>query len=126
MTVPPKLSPPPKPASLQMALLLSALGWPGAGQALQKRWLAAAVYALGFTAAFLWLMLLFFRFMVQYYGLAFGAEPADDGIRPAGPWLPFALAFLLSFGLYLANLADVALAHWRRARKAHEDRLAPP
>jgi len=115
--IPPKLPPPAaKPPSLQMALLLSALGWPGAGQALQKRWLAAAVYALGFTAAFLWLMLLFFRFMVQYYGLAFGAEPADDSSRPAVPWAPFALAFLLSFGLYLANLADVALAHWRRHR----------
>lgn len=117
MNAPPESKPPPKPASLQMVMLCSAAGFPGAGQALQKRWGAAVFYALGFGGAFLWLLGVFFWFMLQYYQMGMNADLAGDNTTPVFPWIQFGLSLLLSGFLYLFNLVDVFLAHRRQARK---------
>jgi len=126
MNSPSESKPPPKPASLRMVMLCSAAGFPGAGQAMQRRWGAAIFFALGFGAAFLWLLGVFAWFMVQYYSLAFNADLAGDNTTPVFPWLQFVVSLLLSGGLYLFNLLDVFLAHRRRAGKIRNARLAAP
>ncbi|MEI8078506.1 MAG: hypothetical protein WCH61_02610 [bacterium] len=117
MNSPSESTPAPKPASLQMALLCSSAGFPGAGQALQKRWGAAVFYALGFGGAFLWLMGVFAWFMLRYYQMGMNADLAGDNTTPVFPWIQFGVSLLLSGGLYLLNLVDVFLAHRRQARK---------
>jgi len=117
MNSPSESKPPPKPASLQMVMLLSAVMYPGAGQAFQKRWLAAAFYALGFGGAFLWLLGVFVWFMLQYYQMGMNADLAGDNTTPVFPWIQFGVSLLLSGFLYLFNLVDVFLAHRRQARK---------
>ena len=126
MNSPSESKPPPKPASLHMALLFSAVGFPGFGQAMQRRRGAALFFALSFGAAFLWLLGVFVWFMFQYYSLAFNADLAGDETTPVFPWIQFGVSLLLSGGLYLSNLVDVFLAHRRRAQKTREERLTAP
>lgn len=88
-------------------MLLSGLIYPGAGQLLQKRWLAAVFFILTNTALFVWVGVEMARVMSVY--LRYVADPY--GVPPPVAQL---LHALIPFGLLLlvfgVNLLDAALA----------------
>jgi hypothetical protein len=95
------------------AVLASVLGYPGAGQAMQRRWWAAALLFAGFTAAFLVFGREVFHMLSAFYGFAmdFNTAPVPDlSIK----------RLLLTFGaaivIYIANIVDVVLAQTRMRR----------
>ena len=93
-------------------MFLSALVCPGAGQLAQRRWLAGILFLLAFVAAFAVFMWVAVDLIVSYYRMGFEFETYEPDIHP-GRLLP---AFLLAIGIYLVNLLDVSLAHFRRGR----------
>lgn len=111
------LAPPPPLKSSQAGkpvltpMVLSALVCPGAGQLMQRRWLAGGCYmvmALGATA---WLLKNIFCVLKAYYGLAFDSlnAPADSpGITMVV--LPFAVWLVI----YVAGIVDTAIAGYRQ------------
>ncbi|RKX32296.1 MAG: hypothetical protein DRP22_02485 [Verrucomicrobia bacterium] len=92
-------------------LILSCLVYPGAGQALQKRWLPAGIFALLFTVC---LTGLFFSVLVPVWknvtaALSF-AESGGSGIQFAGISLARVLAWLIAgLAIYAANAVDAYL-----------------
>lgn len=94
-------------------MLLSALVFPGAGQLAQRRWLAGILFLLAFAVAFAVFMWVAAELIVSFYRMGFEFETYEPDIHP-GRLLP---AFAVAIGIYLANLADVASAHFRRCRK---------
>ncbi len=96
---------------------MSAFVCPGAGQFMQKRWLAGLIYLAGFLASFFWLMVLAVSNIIDYYKMAFEYESHDP--HPHSP-----MALLLPFGValffYLANLFDAYLAQQRIGQEERE------
>lgn len=94
----------------RQAVLLSALVYPGVGQAVQGRWLAALAYGFCFTAALVWFLWLAGLIIVAVYQFAlnFNTQPA-----PSVHWRPMAAAFVSSMLLYVANVFDA----WRASRR---------
>jgi hypothetical protein len=93
-------------------MLLSAFACPGAGQFLQKRWLAGFIYATGFIAGFCWFMVLALRIIIDYYRLAFESDFMPDEPNIIGMIPPLAIALVF----YLTNLFDVYFAPFRQTR----------
>jgi hypothetical protein len=84
-------------ASSRIPVLMSAFVCPGAGQFMQKRWLAGLIYLAGFLASFFWLMVLAVSNIIDYYKMAFEYESHDP--HPHSPMallLPFGVALFLS------------------------------
>ena len=94
------------------AMYLSALVYPGAGELLQRRWLAAALIIVAFTASsavFFWRSI---RLLMAYYSFALDflhAEPTPVHIRA------LAVPFAVSMAVYIVGLVDTA---WG-GRQAH-------
>ncbi len=110
-------SPPPVPSKRDVRgasispVVLTALVYPGAGQLLQRRWVAAAVSALAFTATGAWFAVATAKVLIDYYNLAFDfAHAPESAARPGMVVVPF----LAAMGVYLASLMDVVLASIRR------------
>ncbi len=96
----------------RMPMFLSALVCPGVGQLVQRRWLAGILFLLAFAAAFAVFMWVAVDLIVSFYRMGFEFETYEPDIHPER-LLP---SFALAIGIYLANLVDVALAHFRRCR----------
>jgi hypothetical protein len=102
----------------RLPILLSAV-FPGAGQAVQRRWPAACVVALGFGAScavFLWHMI---KVIVIYYELGLEFRDRSDEVSIV---LPLAF-FALSLAVYLANVFDVYAAYRRMCLRRARARL---
>ncbi len=104
------------------ALMLSAFVCPGAGQFLQKRWLAGLLYATTFLVAFIVLIVQVFKPML--HNLAVALSLADNGtggdfesISRMNVFTTFAIALTI----YLLNLADTA-----RGRRIPKPPPLPP
>ena len=99
------------PAARWAPVLLSGLVYPGAGQLVQRRWLAAAFFILVTTGLFVWLLADMAKAMSAY--LRYVADPY--GVTPPVAELLHALipfgVMLLVFGI---NLLDAALASRRK------------
>ncbi|GEM_PF-955126 len=96
-------------------MLLSALVYPGTGQLLQRRWVAAAGYAIAFTGPMVWFVVedarilkAYYEFMLDFKG-ATGEAPAISAII---------VPLLLSMAIYVAGLVDTAVAAYRLRMKA--------
>lgn len=103
-------------------MLLSAFVCPGAGQFVQQRWAAGAVFAAGFIGGFCWFMAIALRIIIDFYRMGFEVDyetAAPNAISMLPPLL-FAGAF------YLANLFDVLAAQVRIARMERERDFANP
>lgn len=99
----------------RLALYLSALVYPGAGQFAQKRWLAGLFYAVAFSVCAVFLMIAIFAPM--FWNLRLAMEFADTGKGDAFHPISFAKIFLwlgLSALIYLAGLLDTFI-YFRRA-----------
>lgn len=97
-------------------MLLSAFVCPGAGQFMQRRRVAGLVFCAGFLAAFIWLMLIAGKIILDFYRMAFDFDyaPATPNLIGILPPLAIAMAF------YVVNLVDVLLAQLRIARAGRE------
>jgi len=105
-------------------IVLSALVCPGAGQFLQRRWIAGVFFFTTFLAAFVCFMIADFRVIAAYYHMAFDFDAPPPEVSLAAPLPSFAVAI----SIYVIGLIDTAFAHFRLARKATRDaaeRLAP-
>jgi len=104
--------PPPLPSRRRggrLSLVLSAMCYPGLGQLVQKRWLHGLFYAASFSVASLVFLVAAGRIILNYYRLLDFEAMVDDHLPVASMLIGLALAL----GLWLANLADVALANAR-------------
>ncbi len=95
-----------------LPVALSSLVYPGLGQMVQRRWCAAGLYALGFTAAFAWFTVAVVRILTAYYG--FMADFGGDQPLPTVHMGQMLAACGVAMLVYVANVADAAMA----ARKA--------
>jgi hypothetical protein len=91
-------------------MVLSALVYPGAGQFMQRRWVAGAGFAAAFTVPLVWFVVKVFAVLKAYYEFAFNFSGATGQA-------PCASAIILPFGIsvavYVACLVDVAIAAYR-------------
>ena len=102
----------------RLALYLSALVFPGAGQFAQKRWLAGIFYAVAFSICFIFLIIAIFAPM--FWNLRLAIEFADTGKGDAFHPISFAKIFLwlgLSALIYLAGLLDTFVYFRRQCRR---------
>lgn len=103
--------------SSRIAIYLSALVWPGAGQFAQKRWLAGTFYAVVFLACIVFLFRailtpLFWnlRMLAEYSGKAGTLVFRPIPVAEIMVWLG------LSVPVYLGSLLD-AVVFYKRQRK---------
>lgn len=101
----------PKPGRLP--IVLSAFFMPGAGQFVQKRWVAGTVYGGLFVVCFAAMLICFVRLMVSYYSLGFDPQSVRDSSNTWALLARILIAFAAGMATYLANLADVYLAYRR-------------
>jgi hypothetical protein len=111
----------------RMAVWLSALAYPGAGQLVQRRWLAAGFFISAFTAAAAWFIYVAVKILKAYYDLALHFEDPQAGQGA----LSFG-AVLVSFGtcmvVYFAGLLDTVLGNRRMQARVERTpvRSSPP
>lgn len=88
-------------------VFLSALVYPGAGQLVQRRWVAGVGYALLFSGAFGWLLWRFFGVIKLLYTTADFSKGAGDAPSLGAIGWPFVVSMLV----WLANLIDTAIGN---------------
>jgi len=108
----------------RLALYISALVWPGAGQFVQKRWLAGWFYALAFLVCSVFLTIAIFaplfwnlRMLAEYSG-----KTETLNFHPVA-FVKIMLWLGLAALVYLASLLDTFLSHKRRQKQqeSHAD-----
>jgi hypothetical protein len=104
--------------STRMFLLLSAM-MPGLGQLIQKRWLAALVYAAGFTYFCVVVLVRVIRSLIATINAAIDNTPFVP-LSPRAVLVPLVLSLLF----YVAGLIDT---YWacRRANKPSQPPATP-
>lgn len=101
-----------KPSAL--AILFSAVVFPGAGQYLQKRWLAGSFYALVFLGGVVFLFAAIFRpLFLNLRMLSALPAGAEENVFYPTPWKNIFFWTSVALGVYLANLLDVYV-YYRR------------
>ena len=108
------------PKSDRTVVMLSAFVYPGAGQFMQKRWIAGSLFAILFTLLFIALavsvIIPLFAYLNNTLDFAAAGGMGRD-IEPAGiSFVKVVLYFLAGMAVYFANLADVISAHRRIAK----------
>ena len=102
------------------AVMLSAFVYPGAGQFMQKRWIAGSLFAILFTCFFILLAITVITPLFAYLNntLDWAAARGMGGdIEPPGvSFVKVALYFLAGMVVYFASLADVIRANRRIAK----------
>lgn len=107
---------PPPPTPARLPILMSAVVYPGVGQYMQRRWMAALVYAVSFTvfiALSLWLA--FREFLVLLRSFEHAIETGAAYKMHAPVMKPILKSGGLAVLIYLANVYDTWLAYHRQA-----------
>ena len=107
--------------SSRIPILLSAFACPGAGQFMQKRWVAGVFFAAGFLVGFFWVMVLAIGNIVDYYSMAFNFDGPDPD--PTSP-KAFIAPFMIALVFYVINLFDVFAAQLRIQQQTDTDFFA--
>lgn len=108
--------------SSRIPILLSAFACPGAGQFMQKRWVAGVVFVSGFLVGFFWVMVLAIGNIVDYYRMAFDFDgPEPDPTSPQAFIAPLMIALVF----YVINLFDVSGAQLRIHPQTRSDFFTP-
>ena len=113
-------SPAPSPPT-RLAIMFSAVVYPGAGQFMQRRWLPGILCGGSFTAAFVWFIVEMVRIMHAYLSTAFFDAPPD---APPG-YRRLLFSALTSLALFTIGLVDTILAH-QRALRRFQSTTRPP
>ena len=106
----------------RLPIMLSALVYPGAGQLVQKRWIAATAYILTFTVGLALCVWQFIRILMAYISTA----DFDAPVRPPPGYKPLLAWVGVSLLLYGASLVDTILAQQRARQCQSNARLPPP
>lgn len=100
----------PKAKRPTFPIILSAFVFPGAGQLMQRRWVAAGAFAIVFTVGFAGFLFYAFRVIAAFYAMAFDFDhnpPEDLSFRPAG------IFFGCTILVYIVNVVDAYQAYRR-------------
>ncbi|MDF7807256.1 hypothetical protein P4E94_07400 [Pontiellaceae bacterium B12219] len=108
-----------KSSSSRMPIYLSAFGFPGLGQFVQKRWLAGILFTTTFMIGFIWILILAIRNIIELYSMAFSSDLLYE--PTPFPLTAFIEPLLIAFIAYLVSLFDVFLAQQRIATRWHEE-----
>jgi len=92
----------------RLALLLSALVYPGAGQLAQRRWIAAAVLGISMTLALVFFLAYATVIMREFYRFAYEFETYEI---PPLPIKRMLIAFLAAVVIYIAGISDTVRAN---------------
>lgn len=101
-------------------VMLSAFVYPGAGQFLQKRWIAGALFSILFTIFSLILIFEVFKPMFNNINVALNWAASQQNDQPfEGISLSRVLiSFMAMIAIYIANIMDV--------QRANRKRMQPP
>lgn len=100
-----------------IAVLISAFGYPGSGQFLQKRPLAGFIYAALFTLTMLAWML-YLAIPIGYWVYTAPREGATlSRLAHSIPWRTVLFWFAMHAGVYAINLVDVFYMNKRKLRE---------
>ena len=91
-------------------MVLSALFFPGAGQFVQGRTMAGTLYLGAFLVAFVLFAVAAGRIIAAYYSLLSNVP----GREPSLPLVQMIAWFGAAFLVYIANVVDVCIVHFRR------------
>ena len=102
-----------KPTS--MPIFLSALVFPGAGQFIQKRWIAGTLFSLTFLITFILFCIQAGQLIIAYYRMGFEFDTFEPGeIHLSRMLITFAVAMLI----YIINIFDTAIAQVRQSQNS--------
>lgn len=101
-------------------MILSALVLPGAGQAMQKRWMPALIFSFSFILCFGAVCIYGIKIIYIFYTLPF---TPDSGIPKELPLSKVLISFVLSILIYIISLIDTYLANLRLSTKWAKNRL---
>lgn len=99
-------------------MVLSALVYPGAGQLVQRRWVAGGGFVVAFSVPLVWFVVKVFAVLKAYYEFAFNFRGATGEAPGAAAII---LPFALSVAVYIACLVDVAVAAYRLGRSNKQE-----
>ena len=105
-------------------MMLSAFIYPGAGQFMQKRWIAGALYSVLFTVFSLVLIFEVFKPMFRNINVAlnWASSQQNDQQFEGISLARVAVSFVAMIGIYIANIMDVM----RTTRKKIQPPPLPP
>ncbi|HNR94158.1 MAG TPA: hypothetical protein PKM67_03815 [Kiritimatiellia bacterium] len=95
----------------RLAVLLSTLVYPGAGQLIQKRWAAGAVFGIAATLSLVFFLAYATVILREYYRFAFEFEARE---MPPLPLMRMMIAFLTTLLIYIAGIMDTVRANRKR------------
>ena len=95
--------------SAKYAIFLSAAVYPGAGQMLQKRWLAGLFFALSFTIMFTAFVIIMGGIIMEFYSLGF--DFSNSQVNPHPPIGDAVSSFIATFIIYIINIIDAYTAY---------------
>lgn len=98
----------------RLALLLSTLVYPGAGQLVQKRWTAAAVFGIAATLSLVFFLAYATVIVREYYRFAFEFNAHEIPPLPVKRML---LAFLATLLIYIAGIGDTVKANRKYSKE---------
>ncbi len=97
--------------SSKYAIFLSAAVYPGAGQMLQKRWLAGIFFAVSFTVMFIAFIIIMGGIIMEFYSLGF--DFSNSQVNPDTPTGDAISAFVATLIIYIINIIDAHAAYRR-------------
>jgi hypothetical protein len=104
----------------RIPIMLSAFGFPGLGQIVQKRWIPGLLFSAVFLVGFFWVMALAIQNIIELYSMAF----SDDWAEPTPvPLTAFVRPLILAGIVYFTSLFDVFLAQQKMTSKKREQEL---
>ena len=96
-------------------MLLSAVVYPGAGQLMQRRWVAGVCMAAVFSVFFGWMVVEVYAVLKAYYAFMTDFKGATGEAPGAASII---LPFILSTAVYVAGLVDTSIAEYRIGTRA--------
>lgn len=94
----------------RIPILLSAILFPGAGQAMQKRWIAAGIFAGAFIAALIVFLSFFAAVFKEMFGLISDANTYEPTELPRERLI---IALVMGPFIYMVSVIDTILATMR-------------
>lgn len=102
----------------RLPILLSAFGFPGLGQFIQKRWVAGILFSAPFLVGFFWVMALAILNIVALYSMVLDESMTEPEAIPLSAFIP---PLIIIGIIYILSLFDAFSAQQRILTKQRED-----